>query len=254
MTARRLLALPVVAASLLAVLPASAADPLVGEQVQSYAGSFLAPTRFTDGAAGFPGLGRRLYLVGEQADGVVADVFDVSPEAWGGSFVLGGVTDATGAGDLDVYLYDDFGNIATQGVQPVSTAEYDTADKGEKGFIPPGTTKAIVFTPDAVNASFTFKAFKRPDVALTALDGVVLPAGATLGITNDTGDYAALRHVAGDEQEPLVDLGGAPGTGVRAGETVPVVFATGGSYVFETSVGTATVTVTDGPGVGTPAG
>lgn len=254
MRRRPVLALPLVALCGLAVLPASAA-PVAGEQVQSYSGAFVAPTRFTDTEAGFPGLGRRLFLVGEQADGVVADLFPVSRDAWGGAFELGDVEDATGAGDLDVYFYGDLGNIATQGVLPVTTAEYDTDARGEKGFVPEGTTYALVFSPDAVSPTFTFTAFDQPEVDLAELDGVELPAGATLRVVNGGNGYASLSEVADDEREPVLAEGfSGDGRGLRAGEAVSLTFPAEGSYVFEVDGGTATVTVGEGPGVGTPAG
>lgn len=251
---RPLLALPVLALTATAVLPASAVTPVTGEQVQRYSGAFLAPTRFTDVDSGFPGLGRRVFLASEAADGVTADVFPVDAASWGGAFDLGDVKDATGAGDLDVYFYADLGNIATQGVLPVTTGEYDTAAAGEKGFVPAGSRYALVFSPNAVNPTFTFTAFSAPRVDLSALDGVSVPAGATLQVVNDSADFATLRHLPTEDQEDVLgEEFDGPGKALRAGESVAVTFSTAGDYVFRTASGTATVVVTDGPGVGTPA-
>lgn len=237
----RLLAVPVLSLSLLALPSASAAAPPEGATVQQYAGSFVAPTRFVDGESGFPGAGRKVYLVAQAADGVIADVFDVDPRAAGGSFVLGDVKDATGEGDLDVYFYSDLAS-AVDGT-PQTVGEFDTDDPGESGFVPAGTRYAVVFSPNAVQPTFTFTATERPVVDLTALNGVEVPAGTTLGIRNDTADYASLRHLAAGTAKPLVDRS-ATGNGLRVGEIVDVVFTRAGSYAFDSSVGGATVTVT----------
>ncbi len=45
---------------------------------------------------------------------------------------------------------------------PVSAGEYQTANKGEVGFVPVGATKAVVFTPDAVNATFNYTRVTPP--------------------------------------------------------------------------------------------
>lgn len=241
LTTRRLLAVPVLALSLLAVPTAVADDPSTtptGAVVQSYSGKFVAPTRFTDGEGGFPGLGRKVYLVAQAADGVIADVFAVTPDAAGGAFVLGDVVDATGEGQLDIYFYSDLASAADG--TAVTTGEYASPDKGEQGFVPAGTTHAIVFSPNAVNSTFSFTATRRPQVRLTALDGVTMPKGSTLGIQNDTADYASIAHRA--PRNPLVNRSGQ-GNGLRVGEVVDVRFASAGTYVFDTSDGVKTVTV-----------
>lgn len=238
----RLLAVPALSLSLLA-LPSASAGPSVpvGDTVQTYAGAFQAPTRFTDGESGFPGAGRKVYLVAQAADGVIADVFDVDPRAAGGSFELGNVKDATGAGNLDVFFYSDLASAADG--TPVTVGEFATPGKGgEKGFVPAGTRYAVVFSPDAVQPTFGFTARQRPVVGLSALDGVTVPAGTTLGLRNDGADYASLRHVV-SAGKPLVDRSGV-GNGLRVGEVVDVVLAKAGSYVFETAGGRSTVTVT----------
>lgn len=237
----RLLAVPVLSLSLLALPSASAAAPPAGATVQEYAGAFIAPTRFLDGESGFPGLGRKVYLVAQAADGIVADVFEVDPRAAGGTFVLGDVKDATGEADLDVYFYSDLASAADG--TPTTVGEFDSPDPGEAGFVPAGTRFAVVFSPNAVNPTFTFTATERPVVDLTALNGVEIPAGTTLGIRNDTADYATLKHVVAGTAKPLIDRSGV-GNGLRVGEVVDVVFTRAGSYAFDSSAGAATVAVT----------
>jgi hypothetical protein len=236
---RRLLVLPLLAASALALPPALADERPApsGDVVQTYAGSFVAPTRFIDGTSGFPGLGRKVYLVAQGADGVVADVFPVDPRAAGGRFEIKDVKDATGSGQLDVFFYAELASAADG--TPETTGEFASPAKGETGIVPAGTRYAVVFSPDAVQPSFTFTASSRPVVDLTVLDGVTVAEGTVLGVRNDTGDYAAFRHLA---PRPLVDRSGT-GNGLLAGEVVDLTLARAGSYVFESSVGTATVTV-----------
>jgi len=235
---RRLLVLPLLAVSAL-VVPSAGAAPATptGAQVQDYAGAFKLPTRFTDGEGGWPGLGRKVYLAAEAADGVVADVFPVDPRAIGGSFEITDVADATGAGQLDVFFYGHLASAADG--TPETTGEFTGPAKGEKGFVPAGTRYAVVFSPNAVNPTFRFVAQSRPVVDLTALDGVRLVEGATLGVRNDTGDYAAFKHVA---PKPIVDRSAA-GNALLVGEVLDVAFPRAGTYVFESSAGTATVTV-----------
>lgn len=235
----RLLAVPVLSVSLLALPSASAQEPAAGPTVQTYAGTFAAPTRFIDGEGGFPGLGRKVYLVAQAADGVVADVFDVDPRAVGGTFTLGDVKDATGAGNLDVFFYADLASAADG--TPVTTGEFATrAAGGETGFVPAGTRYAVVFSPDAVAPSFTFTATERPLVDLSTATDLVVPAGTTLGFRNDTGDYASLKHVSA---RPVLDRS-AVGNGLLVGEVADVTFGKAADYLFESSVGTFTVTVT----------
>lgn len=235
----RLLAVPVLSLSLLALPSASAAAPPAGATVQNYSGAFQAPTRFIDGESGFPGAGRKVYLVAQAADGLIADVFDVDPRAAGGSFELGNVKDATGAGNLDVFFYADLASAADG--TPVTTGEFATrAAGGETGFVPAGTRYAVVFSPDAVGSTFTFTATERPVVDLSTVSDLVVPAGTTIGFRNDTGDYASLRHVS---DRPVLDRS-APGGGLLAGEVANVTFTKAVDHVFESSVGTFTVTVT----------
>lgn len=262
MRRRPALALPVLALCAAAAVPASATDTAAAaaEPVQTYAGAFKAPTRFantanpTDTSKGFPGLARRVWLAADEADGVIADVFPVDPSTWGGAFELT-QTSASVPGDLDVYFYADMGNIRTAAVLPTSTAEYDTADKGEKGFVPAGTKYAIVFSPDAVNPTFAFKGFAQPEVSLDALDGLSVPAGATVKVVNTGQGFGTLKHLAGQDEQPLVgEQYDGPGRGLRAGEGVSVTFPTAGAYAFMANGKGANVTVTEGPGLGTPAG
>ena len=243
-----------VAALIGAGMPAGAAEfQPVGEEWQTVSGSIALPTRFTDGVGGWPGLIRRVYQASADSNGVIGYVFDVEPETWGGPFVLGNVTDQTGTGQLDIYFYDEMGD-AGGAVPGVTTGEYQTASKGEVGFVPEGSRKAIVFTPDAVNATFDYTGYTAPviELSLDSLD-LTVPAGATVKWLNKTADYSYVRHTPASGKA-LFDSSPKAGTGLRVGDTFKHIFDTPGTYTYATSVGAGTITVTEGPGVGTPAG
>ena len=251
---RAFLAAIAVAALIVAGIPAGAAEfAPPGEEWQSESGSILLPTRFTDGVGGWPGLVRRVYQASADSNGVIGYVFDVDPETWGGAFVMSDVTDQTGAGNLDIYFYDEMGD-AGGAVPGVTTGEYQTANKAEIGFVPQGSRKAVVFTPDAVNATFNYTGYTAPviELGVDARD-LTVPAGATVEWLNKTADYSYVRHVPASGKV-LFDSSPKAGTGIRAGDTFSHTFDTPGTYAYDTSVGTGTITVTDGPGVGTPAG
>ena len=251
---RTFLAAVAVVALALAGIPAGAAEfEPVGEEWQNVSGSIALPTRFTDATGGWPGLVRRVYQASADSNGVIGYVFNVDPETWGGPFVLGDVVDQTGAGNLDVYFYSHMGDAGGTDA-PVSVGEYQTANKGEIGFVPEGAVKAVVFTPDAVNATFNYTGYTAPviDLGVESLD-LTVPAGATVNWLNKTLDYSYVRHTPA-AGKALFDSSPKAGTGLRVGDTFSYIFATPGTYPYQTSTGTGTITVTDGPGAGTPAG
>ena len=233
----------------LGTLPAGAAP--LGDETQTVPGTIAAPTRFTDGEGGFPGAGRRAYIVNPATNGTIMYVFDVDEATWGGQFVIDTVADATGSGDLDVYLYKSLGTLST-GTDPdvVTLAEYDTGGPGETGFIPPGTKKAIVFTPNAVRASFTYHGFTAPTISITSGGDLTVPAGAFVNWVNDTADYSFVRHNAA---KPVFNSSPGPASGLRKGEVFTYQFNDKGTFAYVTSAGSGTITVVDGPGPGTPA-
>ena len=260
---RALLAAVAVAAVVFAGIPAGAAEfTPPGEEYQNVAGSIALPTRFPDTAnpgkvdEGYPGLIRRAYQASILTNGVIGYVFDVDPATWGGAFVLGDVADQTGAGNLDVYFYQTMGDASGQEA-PITVAEYSTDDKGEVGFVPEGATKAIVFTPDAVDATFNYAGYTAPvvEIGKDALN-LTVPAGATVAWQNATADYTYVRHTPASGA-PAFDSSPKAGTGIRVGDTFTHLFDTPGTYTYQTTNGasvlTGTITVTDGPGVGTPA-
>lgn len=256
---RAFLAAVAVAALIVVGIPAGAAEfQPVGEEWQTVSGSIALPTRFADTAntsvdQGWPGLIRRVYQASADSNGVIGYVFDVDPETWGGPFVLGNVTDQTGTGQLDIYFYDEMGD-AGGAVAGVTTGEYQSPAKGEVGFIPEGSRKAIVFTPDAINSTFDYTGYTAPviELSLDSLD-LTVPAGATIEWLNKTTDYSYVRHTPASGAA-LFDSSPKAGTGLRAGDTFKHIFDTPGTYSYATAQGTGTITVIEGPGVGTPAG
>jgi plastocyanin len=227
-----------------------------GAPVQTQNGSIAAPTRFTDAESGFPGLGRRLWLLNPATNGTVMHVFSIDPATWGGAFTINNVSDATGSGDIDVYFYSNLGSAEFPGATDVVTlAEYDTGGPGEVGFVPAGATRAIAFTANAVKATFTYTGYSAPVIALgTDTLDVTVPAGATVVWRNATGDYSYVRHVPSTANgKRLFDSSPGTATGLRNGERFSFTFENPGTYTYETSVGTGTVTVGPGPGAGAPA-
>ncbi len=249
---RAFLAAVAVSAIVLAGIPAGASEfTPQGEEIQAVDGSIALPTRFTDGVGGWPGLVRRVYQASAATNGVIGYVFDVDATTWGGAFVLGNVKDATGAGNLDVFFYEAMGDAGGQEA-PTVVGEYQTANKGEVGFVPEGARKAVVFTPDAVNATFTYTGYSAPviDIGKESLD-LTVPAGATVKWLNATADYTYVRHTPASGPA-LFDSSPKAGTGIRVGDTYSNIFDAVGTYTYTTSAGNGTITVTEGPGVGAP--
>lgn len=242
------------AALIFAAVPAGATEfQPPGQEVQALSGSIALPTRFIDGVGGWPGLVRRVYQASADTNGVIGYVFDVDPESWGGAFVLGDVKDQTGAGNLDVFFYSKMGDAGGADA-PVTVGEYQTANKGEVGFVPEGATKAVVFTPDAINATFNYTGYTPASLSIgTGSADLTVPAGATVIWKNNTTDYSYVRHTPASGAV-LFDSSPKQGTGIRVGDTFSHIFDVPGTYPYATSVGTGTITVTDGPGAGAPTG
>lgn len=241
-----------IAVLIAAAVPAGAEDfQPTGEPLQNVSGSIALPTRFTDAEGGWPGLVRRVYQAHAGTNGVIGYVFDIDPSTWGGAFVLGDVADQTGEGNLDVFFYETMADAGGQNA-PVTVAEYQTSNKGEIGYVPATAKKAIVFTPNAVRATFTYKAY-APEVVELGVESldVTVPAGATVNWLNSTGDYSYVRHLP-TRGSALFDSSPKAGTGIRVGDTFSYIFEEPGTYAYTTSVGDGTITVTDGPGVGYP--
>lgn len=229
-----------------------------GEQeVQATSGNIKFLTRFTDGEGAFPGLARRMYLVAAEANGILGYVLPVEPDTWGGRFdvTVDGQQAVPGDADLGVYLYSDLGDIATQARQPVTLAEYDVrAPGGEKGFIPPETTYAIVFMSRGVDVNFTYRGFSPMSAEVSeagfAPAEVTVGAGGYVRWTNAGQDFHSVTSTDGDfDSSPTMKQP------LRPGEDFMVLFETVDDFTYFDRFGQATgvVHVVPGPGVGTPA-
>lgn len=143
------------------MLSAIALSPFGAEASQSVSGSIMSPTRFTDGTGGWPGLGRKLYTLSNETNGLISYTFAVDPDTIGSEFTLGNVADATGAADLDIYFYVYLGDDVVGTTAPLTAeeGEFQTVGAGgETGIVPQEATMAIVFTPNGVNSTFTYTA------------------------------------------------------------------------------------------------
>lgn len=154
---RKLIAAALVA---LTVLPLAArADEAT--PITSLQGEIAAPTRFTDGTSGWPGLVRRTWLAAAGTNGTIGYVIKIDRDTWGGRFVIDQVDDLTGAADLDVYFYSDFGDVAGDAApeSPENSEFVARTAGGEEGIVPEFSTRAIVFTANGVMSTFRYQAF-----------------------------------------------------------------------------------------------
>jgi hypothetical protein len=142
-----------------AILASFAFVPTGAQASQSVDGFVKSPTRFTDGTTGFPGLGRRLYLVSPETNGLVSYTFAIDEDTRGLDFTLGNVADATGAADLDIYFYYDLGDDV-EGTRAAVVADggyyANVGPGGESGTVPDDANYAIVFTANGVDSTSTY--------------------------------------------------------------------------------------------------
>lgn len=147
-----------------AILAAFALAPIGAQASQSVEGSVAAPTRFPDTettsvSGGYPGLGRRLYTVSPETNGLVSYAFAIDESTIGGDFTLGDVADDTGVADLDIFFYYDLGDDVIGERAPVvaEDGEFTTVGAGgETGTVPADARFAIVFMTIGANATFTY--------------------------------------------------------------------------------------------------
>lgn len=215
-------------------------EPDDGALASYVEGSIQLPTRFIDGESGWPGLVRKAWNCSAATNGTVGYVVDVYPGAWNGYFEISEVTDRTGAGDVDVYFYSEFGDCAGQ-ADPVTVGDYQN-DGPESGFVPEGATKAVFFTSEGVELSFTYVDHMPPvvDVAPGADLDRTVRGGTTLVFTNAGDGYLEL------ESEGLgIDRVG-DGRGIPSGDTFEVrVPSAAGAYTYTANGVLGTITVVD---------
>lgn len=227
------------AAALAVVVPvavsaavSAAETPAPGPVVQQVSGSVAVPNP-TKAAQNVTRHNRSAGLLGPETNGVVGWFFDVDPATWGGSFVL---TTATAGADYDVLFYSDPGTL---NAAPAATAEFVGSEgDGEAGLVPAGTTHALVYPAGAPNADFSYvgHAPVTVEIGVDPLD-VTVPAGGAVTWVNRTGDYTFV------DGGSAFSSGTGPGTGIPVGQSFTATFGRAGTYAYDTSVGSGTVTV-----------
>jgi hypothetical protein len=132
-----------------------------GDANQHTTGTALLPTRFAAGdptVDAYPGVQRRVDIATMGlGNGLFGYVFPIDQFTWCDEFTLKLDGAANADGDLDIYFYDGWDDII--GSDTVIAYPYEhRAAGGETGWVPPDTTRAMVFSYNAVNASFTYDA------------------------------------------------------------------------------------------------
>ncbi|MDP9405074.1 MAG: hypothetical protein M3O86_00500 [Actinomycetota bacterium] len=217
--------------------PAAAAGDPVGEEVQPVSGSIALPNPTKASGTNFSRIGRTAGLVGPATNGMVGWFFKVDPLTLTGAFRLTTTTTA----DLDIIFYSDPGSLSSA---PTATAEFvGAAPGGEAGFIPEGTTHAQIYAASGVNVPFAYVGYAAPVIQIgqDSLD-LTVPAGTTVDWVNATADYSFVRHTP-TSGTPAFDSSPKPGTGIPVGSTFSHTFAEVGTFTYETSAGTGTITV-----------
>lgn len=233
---KRTLALIISALLLLSGLgiPAGAFDVAAD---QSVTGTIAAPV--PSNVSGGP---RRAFLVSRATNGVIGHAFDVDATTIGGPFDLTATGDPTGEGNLNLIFYSDPGNAADG--PPTIVGEFSTAAiGGERGIVPEEAKIAMAFISGGAGVSFAYKASPPPVVSLG--DGTTLDATARSGglvrFVNNTATTAYVRHVPASGAVAFT----SDPNGIAPGATFDVLAPAAGSYPYESSVGTGTLTVVD---------
>ena len=213
------------------------------DPVDTVNGNVELLTRFTDGNAGYPGLGRRLWLAHSGTNGLVSYIFPISAETRGGHFDLKLLGDQTGEADLGIYLYSWFGNMeATTGPgAATSVAEYDATGKGgEVGGIPEDARWALVFMKNGAHATFQYNGFAAPVVGISSAGfspaDLTIRAGSTVTWRNDDAAFHGVRSdavVSGEEgDEPVFTSGEKATQGIGEGRTFKHRFTEAGTFTY----------------------
>lgn len=234
-------ALAVAALGLVVLLPTlgQAAEAPPGAKVQDVAGSVAVPNPSkASGAASVTRHARTGGLIGPETNGVFGWFFAVDPKTWGGEFVL---DSATAGADMDVIFYSDPGTITAA---PAAAAEFVGVDgDGERGIVPAGSTRALVYPSGAPNAAFTYAGHAVPQIEIGG-EGpadLTVPAGGSVEWVNKTADYTSVTGVLAGKQ--VFSSGTGPGSGIPVGKSYTAVLTKKGVYTYTTSVGTGTITV-----------
>jgi hypothetical protein len=242
---RRPFALLLAALLAMSLAPAGAA-PSQGPPAQVHNGDIGFPTRYLLGDAerdGWPGIGRVAWVCSAVTNNTIADVFEVSPSTWGGTFILDQVADLTGDANVDIFFYNHYGDCSGTR-EPSLTGKYATDRDGEMGIIPPGTYGAVAFTHNGVGTSFRFRAWGAPTVILGGVLDLTVLRGANVTWLNYTDQREYVRHLP--ESGPvLFDSSPRPGGEIPVDGRFSHTFNELGAYRYETATGEGTITVVD---------
>ena len=205
---------------------------------QSVKGTIAAPV--PSNVSGGP---RRAFLVSRATNGLIGYAFDVDAATIGGPFDLTATSDPTSQGDLNLIFYSDPGNAADGA--PTIVGEFSSAAVGgERGIVPDEAKIAMVFISGGAGVSFDYKA--TPPPVVTLVDGATLDATARTGglvrFVNNTATTAYVRHVPASGAAPAFT---SDPDGIAPGATFDVLAPAAGSYAYESSVGSGTLTVVD---------
>ncbi|HEV3472864.1 MAG TPA: hypothetical protein VG408_06610 [Actinomycetota bacterium] len=148
---KRALALLVMVTVVAAIAPIGAHAAAGPQEVE---GTVLFPAPGPNGETTggcWTGVHRRIYIFsgGAMAESPFGSIFEVDKATWSGKFKLDVTSGGTGAEDLDIYYYNDFGKVdpvndpAQQAVGASSTYVTRKAG-GEVGTVPAGSTGALV--------------------------------------------------------------------------------------------------------------
>lgn len=229
------------ALGLVVLLPTlgQAAEAPAGAKVQDVSGTVVVPNPSkASGAVSVTRHARTFGLIGPETNGVSGWFFTVDPKTWGGEFVL---DSATSGADMDVIFYTDPGTVTAA---PAAAAEFLGVDgDGERGVVPTGATRALIYPSGAPNAAFTYTGHAVPQIEIGGAGpaDLTVPVSGAVEWVNRTADYTSVTGSLAGKQ--VFSSGTGPGSGVPVGKSYTFTFAKKGVYTYTTSVGTGTITV-----------
>lgn len=229
------------ALGLVVLVPAvgHATDDPAGEKTQTVAGSIATANPTKSAGTNVSRIGRTGGLIGPETNGVTGWFFRVDPTTWGGEFVL---TSKTAGSDLDVIFYSDPGSLTSP---PTASAEFvGSSGDGERGVVPADTTHALIYAAGSPTEAFEYAGHAVPRVLIGAgsLD-ITVPVGGAVEFVNQTDDYSYVTSTGTTTSTRFTSSGTGPGSGIPVGKSHVATFTRAGSFGYETSVGSGTVTV-----------
>lgn len=187
------LALVAMLSALLLALPVTAAPEAEVEQTVS--GTLALPQPTKASGTNVSRINRSMIFVGSASQGVNTWYFDVDPDTIGAVFEL---TTGAADADLDIIFYVDPGSLTDA---PAAAAEFiGTGGTGESGIVPPGATKAIIYTAAGAQVPFTYEASEIQPVLLGGDLDVSVLNGQKIRFVNDTATDGYVRGTTDEGQ------------------------------------------------------